>query len=45
MLFDNWRVLHGRLSYTGHRHLCGAYVNREDYESRLRTSRSALTTS
>lgn len=41
MLFDNWRALHGRLSYTGHRHLCGAYVNREDYESRLRTSRAA----
>ncbi len=36
MLFDNWRVLHGRTSYTGHRHLCGAYINREDYESRLR---------
>ena len=36
MLFDNWRVLHGRTAYTGHRHLCGAYVNHEDYESRLR---------
>jgi trimethyllysine dioxygenase len=36
MLFDNWRVLHGRTAYTGHRHLCGGYVNREDYESRLR---------
>lgn len=36
MLFDNWRVLHGRAAYTGRRHLCGAYVNREDYESRLR---------
>jgi trimethyllysine dioxygenase len=36
MLFDNWRVLHGRTAYTGHRHLCGAYINREDYESRLR---------
>ena len=36
MLFDNWRVLHGRLSYTGHRHLCGCYVNREDYLSRRR---------
>lgn len=36
MLFDNWRVLHGRLSYTGHRHLCGCYVNREDYVSRRR---------
>ncbi len=36
MLFDNWRVLHGRTAYTGHRHLCGGYVNREDYESRRR---------
>ena len=38
LLFDNWRVLHGRTSYTGHRHLCGGYVNREDFESRLRLS-------
>jgi trimethyllysine dioxygenase len=36
MLFDNWRVLHGRTAYTGHRHLCGGYVNHEDFESRLR---------
>jgi trimethyllysine dioxygenase len=40
MLFDNWRVLHGRTAYTGHRHLCGGYVNREDYESRLRLALS-----
>ncbi len=36
LVFDNWRVLHGRLSYTGHRHLCGCYVNREDFLSRRR---------
>ncbi len=36
MLFDNWRVLHGRFAYTGVRRLCGGYVNREDVESRLR---------
>ena len=36
MLFDNWRVLHGRDAYTGHRRLCGGYINREDLESRLR---------
>jgi trimethyllysine dioxygenase len=41
MLFDNWRLLHGRTAYTGHRHLCGGYVNREDYESRLRVLRGA----
>ena len=36
MLFDNWRVLHGRTAFTGRRHMCGAYVNREDLESRRR---------
>ena len=36
VLFDNWRVLHGRLAYTGRRHLAGGYVNREDWESRRR---------
>lgn len=41
MLFDNWRVLHGRAAYTGHRHLCGAYLNHEDFESRRRLARSS----
>ncbi len=36
MLFDNWRVLHGRAAYSGHRRMAGGYVNREDFESRLR---------
>jgi trimethyllysine dioxygenase len=45
LLFDNWRVLHGRAAYTGHRRLCGGYVNREDVESRLRLSASTLSTS
>jgi trimethyllysine dioxygenase len=36
MLFDNWRVLHGRKAYSGTRTLCGAYLNHEDFESRLR---------
>ena len=38
LLFDNWRVLHGRAAYTGHRRLCGGYVNREDVESRRRVT-------
>jgi trimethyllysine dioxygenase len=41
MLFDNWRALHGRASYTGKRVLCGAYLNHEDFESRLRLAESA----
>jgi trimethyllysine dioxygenase len=36
LLFDNWRALHGRFAYTGKRMLCGGYLNREDFESRLR---------
>lgn len=36
LLFDNWRVLHGRAAYTGLRRMCGGYINREDIESRLR---------
>ena len=36
LLFDNWRVLHGRAAYSGLRRMCGGYLNREDIESRLR---------
>lgn len=37
LIFDNWRVLHGRTSFTGRRRLCGAYINMDDFKSRLRT--------
>lgn len=36
LMFDNWRVLHGRHEYTGYRRLCGAYLNQEDFQSKLR---------
>ncbi len=36
LFFDNWRTLHGRHSFNGHRHMCGAYVNMEDFQSKLR---------
>jgi trimethyllysine dioxygenase len=39
LLFDNWRVLHGRTAYEGRRRLCGCYLNREVFESRLRVLR------
>lgn len=35
MIFDNHRVLHGRSAFVGNRRLCGAYINRDDYRSRL----------
>jgi trimethyllysine dioxygenase len=41
LLFDNWRTLHGRAAYAGQRRLCGAYLNREDFDSRLRLLRSS----
>jgi trimethyllysine dioxygenase len=39
VLFDNWRALHARDAYAGYRRLCGAYLNKEDVESRLRRLR------
>jgi trimethyllysine dioxygenase len=41
LFFDNWRTLHGRHSFKGHRHMCGAYVNMEDFQSKLRVLRAA----
>jgi len=32
---DNQRVLHGRSSFTGERRMCGAYINMDDFVSRL----------
>jgi trimethyllysine dioxygenase len=36
IVVDNWRVLHGRRAFVGERHMAGCYLNREDFESRLR---------
>jgi trimethyllysine dioxygenase len=36
VLFDNWRVLHGRRAFVGERHIAGGYINREDIESTTR---------
>jgi trimethyllysine dioxygenase len=40
LLFDNWRTLHGRRAYQGFRRLCGAYLNKEDVDSKLRVLRA-----
>ncbi len=42
IVFDNWRLLHGRTSYQGHRTMTGCYVNREDFLSCLRTQPDTL---
>lgn len=36
LIFDNWRCFHSRTEYTGERRLCGAYINRDDFVSRLK---------
>ncbi|XP_041973188.1 trimethyllysine dioxygenase, mitochondrial isoform X2 [Aricia agestis] len=39
LVFDNFRVLHGRAGFTGHRVLSGSYVSRSDWLSRARVLR------
>lgn len=36
LLFDNWRVLHGRAAFTGKRRMCGGYIPRDDFISKYR---------
>ncbi|KAI0457074.1 Clavaminate synthase-like protein [Xylaria acuta] len=38
LIFNNWRVLHGRSAFTGQRRICGGYINRDDYYSRWRNT-------
>ncbi|KAG5368897.1 Trimethyllysine dioxygenase [Yarrowia sp. C11] len=36
LIFDNWRVLHGRKGFSGNRRMCGAYHARDDFLSTFR---------
>ncbi|CAG9799120.1 unnamed protein product [Chironomus riparius] len=38
LIFDNWRVLHGRHAYDGKRTMTGCYVQRSEYMSVLRVN-------
>ncbi|KAK4155485.1 PhoD-like phosphatase-domain-containing protein [Chaetomidium leptoderma] len=38
LIFDNWRVLHGRSAFSGIRRMCGGYINRDDFISRWRNT-------
>ncbi|KAG6828647.1 hypothetical protein H0H92_007161 [Tricholoma furcatifolium] len=35
VLFDNYRVLHGRSAFTGKRRMCGAYIGGDEFRSKL----------
>ena len=36
LIFNNWRVLHGRGSFDGTRKISGWYINKEDFDSSCR---------
>ena len=36
LIFDNWRVMHGRGSFKGIRKMAGCYINKEDFDSSCR---------
>ncbi|ABN66812.1 Trimethyllysine dioxygenase (Epsilon-trimethyllysine 2-oxoglutarate dioxygenase) (TML-alpha-ketoglutarate dioxygenase) (TML hydroxylase) (TML dioxygenase) (TMLD) [Scheffersomyces stipitis CBS 6054] len=36
LIFDNWRCFHSRTEFTGKRRMCGAYINRDDFVSKLK---------
>ncbi|KAG5956279.1 hypothetical protein E4U57_002726 [Claviceps arundinis] len=38
LIFDNWRILHGRSAFEGQRRICGGYINRDDFYSRWQLS-------
>ena len=33
LIFNNWRVMHGRGSFSGKRKMAGCYINKEDFDS------------
>ncbi|TLS30289.1 hypothetical protein PpBr36_02363 [Pyricularia pennisetigena] len=38
LIFNNWRVLHGRSAFEGVRRICGGYINHDDFVSRWRNT-------
>jgi trimethyllysine dioxygenase len=36
LIFDNWRMLHGRKAFTGKRRVCGGYIGMDDFMARWR---------
>ena len=38
LIFNNWRILHGRASFSGTRKISGCYINKEDFDSSCKTN-------
>ena len=39
LIFNNWRILHGRGSFKGERKMSGCYINKEDFDSACRMNK------
>ena len=39
LIFNNWRILHGRGSFKGDRKMSGCYINKEDFDSSCRMNK------
>ena len=39
LIFNNWRVLHGRSLFKGSRKMSGCYINKEDFDSCCRMNK------
>ena len=39
LIFNNWRILHGRGSFNGIRKMSGCYINKEDFDSSCRINK------
>lgn len=43
VIFDNWRILHGRRAFEGQRRVCGGYIGMDEFLARARIVNSNLT--
>ncbi len=43
VIFDNWRIVHGRKAFEGERRVCGGYIGMDEFLARWRMVSSGLT--
>lgn len=42
VVFDNWRILHGRRAFEGQRRICGGYIGMDEFLARGRMVNASL---
>jgi len=43
IIFDNWRIVHGRKAFEGQRRVCGGYIGMDEFLARERMINASLT--